>query len=294
MSTSDPDSRLLVTRTGVTEVGYNVQTVADAGHNLILDYQVTNQTDSKAMGGMLKRTSGIIDIKGVIGLFDKGYHTGSEIKTAIDLGVNIMVAIPEHASHTPDPNYDITHFTYNKENDTYTCPQNETLTTNGTWYSKQRNNGAATKMKHYLSEACLTCPMQGNCTKNPKGRLVERSEYAEYIEQNKANIEADKETCKKRQCIIEHPFGTIKRQWGFNYIMTKRTKERASADVGLMFIAYNLRRLMNIKDKKAFKEFLMELCFAFPPKMVLSNLKTSNLSLSIFGFAKNELFNNAA
>ncbi|QQS31542.1 MAG: transposase [Sphingobacteriales bacterium] len=114
------------------------------------------------------------------------------------------------------------------------------------------------------------------------------------MEQNKANIEADKETCKRRQCIIEHPFGTIKRQWGFNYIMTKRTKERASADVGLMFIAYNLRRLMNIKDKKAFKEFLMELCFAFPSNMILSNLKTSNLSLSIFGFAKNELFNNAA
>lgn len=28
--------------------------------------------------------------------------------------------------------------------------------------------------------------------------------------------------------------------------MTKRTKERASTDVGFIFIAYNLKRIMNI------------------------------------------------
>ncbi len=51
---------------------------------------------------------------------------------------------------------------------------------------------------------------------------------------------------KQRQAIVEHPYGTIKRQWGFSYIMTKKTKQRAEADVGLIFTAYNLRRLMTI------------------------------------------------
>ncbi len=37
----------------------------------------------------------------------------------------------------------------------------------------------------------------------------------------------------------------MKRQWGFDHIMTKKTKKRASADVGFIFIAYNLKRIIN-------------------------------------------------
>jgi len=39
--------------------------------------------------------------------------------------------------------------------------------------------------------------------------------------------------------------------------------KRASADVGFMFIAYNLRRLMNIIDKTLLTKFLKELVFLF-------------------------------
>ncbi len=44
--------------------------------------------------------------------------------------------------------------------------------------------------------------------------------------------------------------------------MTKK-KKHASADVGLMFTAYNLRRIMNIVGKNVFKKFLEELGFLF-------------------------------
>jgi len=39
--------------------------------------------------------------------------------------------------------------------------------------------------------------------------------------------------------------------------------KRASADAGFMFIAYNLRRIMNIVDKKLLTRFLKELVFLF-------------------------------
>ena len=45
---------------------------------------------------------------------------------------------------------------------------------------------------------------------------------------------------------MEHPFGTIKRQWGFDHIMTKKGLESASADFGLIALTYNLKRLINI------------------------------------------------
>ncbi len=60
---------------------------------------------------------------------------------------------------------------------------------------------------------------------------------------------------------MEHPYGTIKRQWGFYYVITKKGLKRAAADVGFMFIAYNLRRLMNIIDKTMFTKFLQRTCF---------------------------------
>ncbi|MEJ7677978.1 MAG: hypothetical protein WKG06_08970 [Segetibacter sp.] len=43
----------------------------------------------------------------------------------------------------------------------------------------------------------------------------------------------------------------IKRQWGFYYITTKKGIQHSSADVDLMFTAYNLGRLINIIDKKS-------------------------------------------
>ncbi len=262
VSTSDPESRLMITRANTSEVVYNVQTVVDAKHNVPIDYKVTNEKDTKAMGGMLRRTKVILQTTDFTALYDKGYHVGSEIKAAIDRGINVMVAIPEIASSAPDENYNVAKFIYDKQNDYYTCPQGNLLHTNGNWYKKDRSK-SYTMVKHYKTNECINCPVKNSCTRNLKGRLIERSEYAEYIEQNRLNIETHPEIYKKRQSIVEHPYGTIKRQWGFNYIMTKNGINRASSDVGFMFIAYNLRRMMNILDKKVFEKFLKELAFLF-------------------------------
>jgi hypothetical protein len=71
---------------------------------------------------------------------------------------------------------------------------------------------------------------------NGKSRLIERSEHADLIYQNKVRIENNYETYRRRQAIVEHPYGTIKRQWDFYYIMTKKTIKHASADVGLILL----------------------------------------------------------
>jgi len=258
ISTSDPESRQLITRNNTTEVAYSVQTVVDAKHNLPIDYKVTNQNDSRALSGMLRRTKKILGTTDFTAVYDKGYHTGCELKMAVCSGINIMVAIPGVASFAPDENYNFDKFVYDEISDTYTCPQNQILTTNGNAYQKSKRRNYYT-VKHYKTAACPTCPALASCTKNKKGRLIERSEYQQYIEQNKQNIEANPEIYKKRQSIVEHPYGTIKRQWGFYYVITKKGMKRASADVGFMFIAYSLRRIMNILDKDVFKKFLREL-----------------------------------
>jgi hypothetical protein len=94
-------------------------------------------------------------------------------------------------------------------------------------------------------------------------RLIERSEYADLIYENKVRIENNYEIYRRRQAIVEHPYGVIKRQWNFYYIMTKKTIKRAAADLGLIFTAYNLRRIFNLIDPNELKQYLKVLTLLF-------------------------------
>ncbi|MFP4048030.1 MAG: transposase, partial [Bacteroidales bacterium] len=170
------------------------------------------------------------------------------------LGIDTLVAIPANSrsSEAPDPNYNVEHFQFDKEKDCYLCPQGHELHSNGTWYK-----AANYRFRQFKTKACKDCPVKEKCTASKRnGKIVQRSEYTESLERNKQRVDKNKELYRKRQAIVEHPFGTIKRQWGFSYILTKKTKERASADTGFMMIAYNLKRIINIIDIKAFREYL--------------------------------------
>lgn len=143
VSTSDPESRQIMLRNNITEVAYNVQTTVDAKHNIPIDYKVTNENDSKAMGNMVQRAKSILRTNEFTVLYDKGFHTGTELKTAQELGVETIVAIPgvPSTSQAPNPMFNYEFFTYNREDDTYTCPAGEVLRTNGSWYSQRSSAG---------------------------------------------------------------------------------------------------------------------------------------------------------
>jgi len=265
ISTSDPESRQIMLRNNITEVCYNVQTTVDSKHNLPIDYKVTNQNDSKAMGNMVQRAKSILRSNDFTALYDKGYHTGSELKTAQDLGIETIVAIPgvPSSSQSPDHDYNYEHFKYDPLSDTYTCPEGEVLKTNGKWYTTHGRRDIRISFKQYKTRACKTCPTRLKCTRSKTGRLIERSIYAENYERNRKNKEEKEQLYKRRQAIAEHPFGTIKRQWGFSYILTKRGINRASSDVGFMFIAYDLRRIISILGKDQLMKYLRILASLF-------------------------------
>ena len=258
ISISDPESRQIMIRNNITEVAYNVQTTVDSKNNIPIDYKVTNQNDSKAMGNMVQRAKSILRTNEFTVLYDKGYHTGSELKAAQDLGVETIVAIPSlpSTSQAPKQEYNSEYFIYNKDTDTYTCPQGESLITNGTWYNEHDKRGNLITFKQYKTRSCKSCHAHSNCTRSKKGRVIQRTTFAEYYEINRRNFHEKERIYKRRQAIVEHPYGTLKRQWGFSYILTKKGIARASSDVGLMFIAYNLRRIGNILTLEVLKEYL--------------------------------------
>jgi len=279
ISISDPESRQIMLRNNITEVAYNVQSMVDSKNNLPIDYKVTNENDSKAMGNMVQRAKSILRTNEFTVLYDKGFHTGSELKTAQDLGVETIVAIPgvPSTSQAPDPLFNYEFFRYNREDDTYTCPPGQILHTNGSWYKEKTSAGNIIWFKQYKTRACRNCPVRSHCTRSRKERLIHRNEYADYYERNRTNTIEKEHLYKRRQAIVEHPYGTIKRQWGYSYILTKKGISRAGSDVGLMFIAYNLRRIGNILTMNVLKEYLRILSSLF---MCLIGLKWVILRLS--------------
>jgi transposase len=249
ISTSDPDSRQLMVRGVINEVAYNIQSTVDAKHKLPIDYQLTNQNDKHALAPMVKKAIEILGTNKFKAVFDKGYYTAEQIHQCHQMGVETHVAITAPSSNAPNKAFNVSEFIYNNHQDTYTCPAKQTLTSNGNWYLKR-----VYRVKQYKTRACKNCPLKTACTSAVGQRIIERHEFAESLERNKKAMQNNPEIYKQRQSLVEHPFGTMKRQWGFDHIMTKKSIKHASADVGLIFIAYNLRRLINIIGAEALRD----------------------------------------
>ena len=79
------------------------------------------------------------------------------------------------------------------------------------------------------------------------------------MEQNNQRVKENPTYYKQRQQLAEHPWGTIKRQRGFDHVLT-RGKTNVLGEVSLVFISYNLVRSIQITEGiNAFKELIMRM-----------------------------------
>ncbi len=249
LSSTDPDAKAVVFQRNSVKVGYNIQAASDGKHKLLIAADTGDVNDTKALAIMVEKAQNNIgDVQDV--LADKGYHSGRELKKCEDLAVKAYISPKESSSSKTNPDFAMQNFIYNQDHDTYTCPAKQILQTNGRWYLKKLKNGRVSyKVKHYKTKACDGCPLRNQCTTNKRGRLIERTEYQQYVDRNNDRVNQNPEYYRLRQQIIEHQFGTLKRQWHFDYTLTKG-KEKVLGEVYLIFTGYNLKRLMSIFDFK--------------------------------------------
>jgi transposase len=249
ISTTDKDAQSVVLQRGITVVGYNVQGAVDAKHKLVTHFDTGSVNDTNALASVAIETKELLQIEKMDVLADKGYHTGEQIQQCEQNQITTYVSPKEPASNNPDI-FPITQFVYNAEKDCYTCPANQTLTTNGTWYThSSKGHKSDYKFQRYNNvPVCKVCPMQSDCTTSKKnGRNIDRSEFAALMEQNAERVKQNPNYYKQRQQLAEHPWGTIKRQRGFDHVLT-RGKTKMLGEVSLVFIGYNLARCANILE----------------------------------------------
>lgn len=271
ISTTDTDAQSVVLHRGITQVGYNVQGAVDAKHKMIVHFDTGSVNDTTSLSTVAIETKELLQVDQMDVLADKGYHTGQQIQQCEQNNITTYVSPKEPASNNPEI-FSITQFLYNTKTDCYTCPANQTLTTNGTWHSHSSvGHKSAYKFQRYNNpKACKVCEIYSQCTANKNksnGRNIDRSEFANLMEQNGERVKQNPDYYKLRQQLAEHPWGTIKRQRGFDHVLT-RGKDMVLGEVSLVFIGYNLARCAQILNKpEAFKvlinKYLNTLCLFF-------------------------------
>lgn len=249
ISKIDPDAKAVVLHRNIVNVGYNIQAGCDAKHKLFINAQTGDVNDLYALYPMAKQAKDLLNPRTMKTLTDKGYTNGKILAQCKQEGILTYSSPKDHSS----PNnglFAMKIFKYDPEEDTYTCPANQILTTNGNIYNKRNH-----KVKHYKTKACKTCEIRSLCTANKNGRFIERGIHQEVLEENEKRVLENPDYYRLRQQITEHQFGTLKRQWGFTFTLM-RGKENVLCEVNLLFTIYNLTRALTILGPKALKEHL--------------------------------------
>jgi len=248
VSTTDADARALLVQGQVVEVSYNMQAAVDEKHKLVVATHTINRNDRNALSAIAMEAKTNLEVATLTTLNDKGYHNGGELQRCKDNGITTICASPEIVNsneHGTTTEYLVDKFIYNDDNDTYTCPQGETLRTTGTWHKKTRERDSY-QFKKYRTPKCKTCRVKHLCTGRADGRReIERSQYAQAVEENNQRYKANPELYRKRQEWNEHIFGTIKRKWGYNHTNLKGLK-KVNGEMALIMTVYNIRRCITI------------------------------------------------
>ena len=83
---------------------------------------------------------------------------------------------------------------------------------------------------------------------NPFNHTLDRKDY-DKPRKVMLKIQFNPQKLKERKCLSEHPFGTVKWYHGAHYLLCKG-KEKVTAELGLSFLAYNLKRAINLVGTK--------------------------------------------
>jgi len=171
------------------------------------------------------------------------------------------------------------------EKDIVICPMGQTLFYAGPGHPNGKKDPCIRRY-HRLS-ACLKCP--NKCTLH-KRRIVSfkegetRKEEAFYEKARENRIVRktsrrfkvitlseeesswdewvilrfypNQQHLRKRNTVVEHPYGTVKRWHGAGYLLTKG-KQKAAAEMGLSFLSYNFRRVVNLLGVNGLMEMIL-------------------------------------
>jgi transposase len=253
LSLTDAESRRMKTREGFG-VCYNGQIAVDPKHHLIVAQDVTNEVnDREQLAVMARAAKEALGVEALEVVADCGYHNATKVKACEEAKITAYVPAVESSKNANKGLYTKLDFTYDAERDAYRCPAGQSLV----FLTQSRDKGQ--EVRYYANtEACRGCPQRAQCTSSKKeGRRISRRVDEPWAEAMEERVKARPELQQQRKCVVEHPFGTMKRAIDFGYFLLKGL-QKVRGEFSLMTLAYNLRRVINVLGVKCLLEKLRQ------------------------------------
>jgi transposase len=243
ISLTDPDCRLVKNQVTI-EPGYTIHTAVDSKHSLIVNYEVSQDAaDNDHLSTTAIEAKERLGVEKIKVCADAGYYDSVDIKKCEDNEITAYVPIPKprvsKIVNVPEREYYSDRFIYDESSDCYCCPQGHKME----YYHTTNKHGR--KNRVYRSSNCQNCPVKNKCSTSPRGRYIYRWEEQKVIERLKERLTTEPHIMKRRKAIVEHPFGTMKKIWGYSTLLL-RGLEKVSAEISLVMLTYNIKRALSI------------------------------------------------
>lgn len=239
ISVTDPDTRKMPTAHG-SVVGYNAQLAVDAKHKLIAADDVTNDVnDLHQLADVALDAKANLEIQQAEILADTGYYNTSQVGRCLDHGLTPFIPKSDTSANTARGLYGKSQFKYDTVSDVYVCPAGAELTYRFTTWEQDR------EIKYYRASTCNHCPLKTRCTRNKDNRTITREANEHLMEAMAQRMKQHPEKFKVRKTLAEHPFGTIKRWFGYTHFLLKGLP-KVRCEWSLTTLAYNLKRVLNL------------------------------------------------
>ena len=237
ISLTDPEARRMHTS---SVVGYNAQVAVDAKHKLIAAEDVTNEvTDVRQLATMAEQAKENLQIQQAEVLADTGYYNAVDVSRCVEQGLTPYVPKADTSANTAQGLFGKSRFEYHADKDVYVCPAGQELTYRFETYELGR------AIRYYRASGCKRCALRSACTRNKANRTITREENEPLMEAMAARVKAHPEKMKLRKALCEHPFGTIKRWFGYTHFLLKGL-EKVRTEWSLIALVYNLKRVLNL------------------------------------------------
>src|SRR6266566_2953552 len=258
VSKTDSDARLL-SKGDQTIAGYNVQSVVDDKHKLIVASEVVNRSDAGHLHEMAKAAKEILEAETLQILADTAYYNSEDLKACEDDGV--VAYVPPHEGNgklEKQGRFVRKDFSYDAATNTYRCPAGQLLHPTKTPWT---NTSGRIEIRYLGSKAtCGACPLKVSClSSKAEYRSVSRWEHEDVLDRHRQRManEGAGELMRRRSAIVEHPFGTLKCRAGYQHFLV-RGFDKVRGEWSLMALCYNFTRMLNILGFDHFVAYMAE------------------------------------
>ena len=188
LSRTDPDARLL-TKSGQSVSGYNVQIAVDAAHKLIVAAEAVNDgNDTGQLHAMAQAARAAMGAQTLQAVADVGYYNGDTLKACEDSGIEAFVPEPERGKRLETAGrFGLDAFAYDAGADAYRCPAGQVL---AAMRGGRRDVTGKLRIKYASRRSvCSGCELRAKClSAKAKRRVIERWEHEATIERHRARM----------------------------------------------------------------------------------------------------------